>query len=238
VAERVRARARALVSRCWYQFCRVILTGSCRLVWGVEVIGAERVPRSGAFVLAPVHRSFIDTFLCGCLTRRRLRFIGKDTMWKYRLSGPVMDSLGGIPVHRGTPDREALKACEAAVRAGEPVVLFPEGTRRDGPKLHPLFEGAAFVAARTGVPIVPVGIGGSEWALPKGARMIGRSRIVMVVGDPIDPPRPAEGAARVSRRAVGETTDLLAERIQALFDDALERAGRTGQPSPGTPSDG
>jgi 1-acyl-sn-glycerol-3-phosphate acyltransferase len=213
------------LSLLWYGFARGVVEVVCRLYWRVEIRGKENVPRSGAYVLAPVHRSNIDTLLAGCLTRRRIRFMGKDTLWKYRWSAALFTSLGGFPVHRGAPDREALRICEQAVRDGEPVVLFPEGTRRSGPKLHPLFEGAAFVAAREGVPIVPVGIGGSEWAMPKGSKRVLPVKVVMVVGTPIRPPARAVGS-RVSRRSISELTDVLADDLQGLFDEALAAAGR------------
>jgi 1-acyl-sn-glycerol-3-phosphate acyltransferase len=209
----------------WYAFARGLVEVVCRLYWRVEIIDRDRIPRHGAYVIAPVHRSNIDTLLAGCLTRRRIRFMGKDSLWKYGWSGALFSSLGGFPVHRGTPDREALRICEEAVRGGEPVVLFPEGTRQSGPKLQPLFEGAAFVAARAGVPLVPVGIGGSEWAMPKGSRRISPVKVVMVVGDPILPPERPEGA-RLSRRAVAEMTEQLTVELQGLFDRALAAAGR------------
>lgn len=211
----------------WYAVARGLVELVCRLVWRVEIRDAHKLPADGAYVIAPVHRSNIDTLLAGCLTRRRIRFMGKDSLWRYRWSAALFSSLGAFPVHRGTPDREALRAAEAAVRGGEPVVLFPEGTRQSGPVLHPLFEGPAFVAARTGVPIVPVGIGGSEWAMPKGSRRVHAVKVVMVVGDPIPAPARGEGG-RVPRRAVGEATAVLAERLQALFDRALREAGRSG----------
>jgi 1-acyl-sn-glycerol-3-phosphate acyltransferase len=210
----------------WYGFARGLVEIVCRLVWRVQIRGREKLPRTGAYVIAPVHRSNIDTLLAGCLTRRRIRFMGKDSLWKYRWSGALFSSLGGFPVHRGAPDREALRRCEEAVRDGEPVVLFPEGTRQSGPKLHPLFEGAAFVAARTGVPIVPIGIGGSEWAMPKGSKRVSPVKVAMVVGDPIYPPV-RDAGVRLARRAVTEMTDQLATSLQQLFDEAMVAAGRT-----------
>jgi 1-acyl-sn-glycerol-3-phosphate acyltransferase len=221
----VRVDSRA--SLLWYRFARGVVEGVCRLVWRVEIRGRENIPATGTYVVAPVHRSNIDFLLAGCLTRRRIRFMGKDSLWKYRWLGALCSSLGAFPVHRGSPDREALRACEDAVRAGEPVVLFPEGTRQSGPVVSHLFEGAAFVAARCGVPIVPVGIGGSEWAMPKGSRMIRPVKVVIVVGAPIPPP-PRSAAARVSRKAVGELTVTLAGQLQGLFDEALSAAGRAG----------
>jgi 1-acyl-sn-glycerol-3-phosphate acyltransferase len=210
----------------WWAVARGAVEVFSRLYWRVEIVGREHLPASGPYVIAPVHRSNVDTLLCGCLTRRRIRFMGKDSLWKYGWSGALFSSLGGFPVHRGTPDREALRRCEEAVEGGEPVVLFPEGTRQSGPKLHPLFEGAAFVAARTGVPLVPVGIGGSEWAMPKGSRRVSPVKVVMVVGEPILPPAKTE-SGRTSRRAVKEMTERLAVELQELLDRALQLSGRS-----------
>ena len=128
-------------------------------------------PRTAAYVLAPVHRSYMDTPISSCLTRRRLRFMGKDTLWKRRLAAWLLSALGGFPVTRGTADREALRRCIAVLEAGEPLVLFPEGERKSGPVVQPMFDGAAYVALQAGVPIVPVGIGGSERVMPKGAKV-------------------------------------------------------------------
>ena len=77
---------------------------------------------------------------------------------------------------RGSADREALRRCVAVLEAGEPLVLFPEGERKSGPTVQPLFDGAVYVALRAGVPIVPVGIGGSERVMPKGAGSSTRTR--------------------------------------------------------------
>jgi 1-acyl-sn-glycerol-3-phosphate acyltransferase len=218
--------AAAKLRLAWYALARGVVEGVCRVYWRVEIRGREHVPRAGPYVIAPVHRSNIDTLLAGCLTHRRIRFMGKDSLWKHRWSAALFSSLGGFPVHRGTPDREALRTCEEALRGGEPVVLFPEGTRQSGPTVQPLFEGASFVAARAAVPILPVGIGGSEWAMPKGQKRILPVKVVMVVGSPIDVPARAPGG-RVPRRAVAELSERLHAELQALFDEALQAAGRS-----------
>ena len=116
-----------------------------------------------------------------------------------------------------------LKRSIEVIEAGEPLVLFPEGTRRSGPIVEHLYEGAAYVAARTGVPIVPVGIGGSERALKKGQKLPRPVKLTVVVGEPI-PPAAAEGG-RTSRRAVHDLTLQLRDEVQRLFDDAQEKAG-------------
>ncbi len=213
------------LSLAWYRLARGVVELFCRAYFRVEIKGRQHVPPAGAYVIAPVHRSNVDTLLTGCLTRRRIRFMGKDSLWKYRWAGTFFSSLGGFPVQRGTPDREALRRCEEALRGGEPVVLFPEGTRQSGPTVQPLFEGAAFVAARAGVAVVPVGIGGSEWAMPRGKRGIRPVKVAMVVGEPI-PAAARPPGARVSRRAVAETSAVLHKQLQVLFDEALDLAGR------------
>src|SRR2546423_7104731 len=155
-----------------YAVCRGIVEGFCRLFWRLRVEGRENLPTDQPFILAPVHRSNIDTLIAGSLTRRRLRFMGKDSMWKYRPTGWLFTALGAFPVHRGTADRDALRKCIEVLEGGEPLVVFPEGTRQFGPDVQPLFEGAAYISAKTGAPIVPVGIGGSAAALPRGPRVL------------------------------------------------------------------
>jgi 1-acyl-sn-glycerol-3-phosphate acyltransferase len=174
-------------------------------------------------VLAPVHRSNIDTPISACLTRRRLRFMGKDSLWKHRPAAWFLSSLGGFPVTRGTADREALRRCIAVLESGEPLVLFPEGERKSGPDVQPLFDGAAYVALRAGVPIVPVGIGGSERVMPKGTKLIRPHKVHAIVGPPIVPP--ATEGGRVPRRAIHEVTAELHATLQQLFDDAQKRVG-------------
>jgi 1-acyl-sn-glycerol-3-phosphate acyltransferase len=103
--------------------------------------------------------------------------------------------------------------------------MFPEGQRRTGPVVEDLFDGTAFVAAKTGVPIVPVGIGGSEAMMPKGAKFLRRSKLVMIVGDPIPAPARTE-AGRVPRTAVRDLTEAIGSELQRLFDQAQASAGR------------
>jgi 1-acyl-sn-glycerol-3-phosphate acyltransferase len=216
----------------FYAFVRSVASAFSYVFWRVRVSGRENVPTTGPFILSPVHRSNIDAPLMACVTRRRMRYMGKDAMWKYRFSAWFSRSLGGFPVHRGNVDREALRISEAAVRAGEPVVIFPEGTRRSGPVIGEIFEGAAFVAVRTGTPIIPVGIGGSERAMPKGSKIIRPVKVRVVVGRPIHPP-PRADSGRGSRRQVHEVAARLRAELQRLFDEAQAAAGTPNPPRPG-----
>ena len=129
-----------------------------------------------------------------------MRYMGKDSIWKSKPLGRFVSMLGAFPVHRGTADRESLRACTEIIEGGSPLVMFPEGQRRSGPVVEDLFDGTAFVASKTGVPIVPVGIGGSERMMPKGAKFLKRSPLVMIVGDPIPAPRGPRRAGCPGRR--------------------------------------
>lgn len=206
-----------------YRVIRVLLLAFSKLFWRTTFDGLDNIPKTGAFVLAPVHRSNVDTPIVSGITTRRMRFMGKDSMWKYKPTGWLFTALGAFPVHRGSADREALRRTLEVLQGGEPVVIFPEGTRQTGPLIQPLFEGAAYVATRAGVPIVPVGIGGSEQAMPKGAKMLKPVKVHVIVGEPMQP-APATEGGRASRRAVHELTEALHERLQELFDAAQARA--------------
>lgn len=206
-----------------YRVVRAVLVAFCKTFWRLKIDGASNIPATGPFVLAPVHRSNVDTPLVACVTKRRLGFMGKDSMWKIGWIGKVFTALGAYPVHRGTADRDALRRTVERLQTGEPVVIFPEGTRQIGPLVQPLFEGAAYVALKTGAPIVPVGIGGSEAAMPKGSKMIRPVKVRIVVGEPLVPPAVPEGE-RAPRRVVKELTDQLHGRLQELFDTAQTRA--------------
>jgi 1-acyl-sn-glycerol-3-phosphate acyltransferase len=208
----------------WYRFARAAVMVPSWALWRMRFTGTENLPQTTPYVLAPVHRSYIDTLLAGYVSNRRVRFMGKEEMWRTPWVAKLFNSLGGFPVRRGTPDREALRMCEQFLAAGEPVVLFPEGSRRSGPVVQPLFAGPAFIALRANVPIVPLGIGGSERAMAKGARLIRPTRIALAVGRPIWPAPVGEGG-RFPRRAVDELTERLHKELQEVFDTAQALAG-------------
>jgi len=214
---------RGPASRGFYFVVRAIIASLTQAWTRMSIDGREHIPATGAFVLAPVHRSNMDAPIVSCLTRRRMRFMGKDTLWRGRALSWIFSSLGGFPVARGTADREALKRCIAVVESGEPLVMFPEGERKAGPVVQPLFDGAAYVALKAGVPIVPVGIGGSERVMPKGAKFIFPRKVHVSVGAPIA--TAASRAGRVPRSAIHAVSGELHATLQRLFDEAASRAG-------------
>jgi 1-acyl-sn-glycerol-3-phosphate acyltransferase len=138
-----------------------------RLVFRLRPTGLENVPRSGGFVLAANHLSNFDPWALGIplFPRRWLRFMAKSELywWPLRL---VLGAAGAFPVHRGEGDAEAIATAVEHVRAGEAVVMFPEGTRqkkglrkRFRPRAH---TGAARIALEAEAPLVPAAISGTD----------------------------------------------------------------------------
>jgi 1-acyl-sn-glycerol-3-phosphate acyltransferase len=194
----------------------------------LRIEGREHLPTTGAYVLAPIHRSYVDTPITACVSTRRIRFMGKQEIWKYASVGWLVSALGAFPVNRGHADREALMKCIRILQNGEPLTLFPEGERKDGPVVHPLFDGAAYVAARAGVPIIPIGIGGSARVMPRHAKFIHPHKVWVVIGEPIWVDDPTDRTIRSkseSRRAVRVATERLSTELQRLFDEAQSRVG-------------
>ena len=207
-----------LGSKAFYRFARFIINLLCRVFWRVRVTGRENIPLSGAFVLAPVHRSNIDTMLACTVTPRRMRYMGKDSLWKNSVTGWLFSALGGFPVTRGTADREALRRCVYVLQSGQPLVMFPEGERKSGAIVEKLFDGAVYVAIKASVPIIPVGIGGSELAMQKGSKMVRPVRCAMVIGKPIDVG--TSDGTRTARSSVKTISEELQLSLQNAFDAA------------------
>ena len=226
-------RRMSALDRVAYRFFWSLLWLACKAWFRFRVVGKQNLPAKEAYILAPVHRSYLDTPVGGMVTARRQRFLGKESLWRNRAAGRFLTIVGGFPVERGTADRAALRACQEVLERGEPMVMFPEGTRQHGPVVDPdlVHAGPAFVAARAGVPIVPLGIAGTDHAMPGGSMLIRPVRVVMVVGEPIRPP---EVDGRIPRRMVDELTERLRVGLQGCFDEAQRLAGRPALPVPET----
>jgi len=210
------------VSEGTYRFLRRVAHGINRLCWRVEVEGAEQVPSDGPVVLAPVHRSFVDFFLVSEVTPRKIFYMAKEELWRSPRFGAFVGSLGAFPVDRTGADRAALAAAEAVLQRGDVLILFPEGTRRRGPVVEDLHEGATFLAARTGAVVVPIGIGGSDRVMPLGSHLPRPVKVRLVVGTPLQPP-PRTDAGRIRRSQIRQMTEALQAELQRVYDLACGR---------------
>jgi 1-acyl-sn-glycerol-3-phosphate acyltransferase len=212
-------------SRAFYRVLRRVVLVVLRVWFRMEIKGTENIPSVGGFILAPGgHRSILDTPIVSATTPRMLRYMGAEKFFELPGFGWFLRSVGGFPVERNIADREALRLSEELLRRGEPLVIFPESTRFEGPIVEPLKEGAVFLACRGAVPIVPVGIGGAERSLPRGSKVPKPTKMAMVIGEPIMPVI-AEPGTRVKRSEVRSLTSRLHCELQALFDEAQTIAG-------------
>jgi len=202
-----------------YQIIRLLVVGYTRAVYRARVIGRGHVPKAGAYIIAPAHRSMLDIPLASAITNRRIRFMGKAPLFRVPVLGAVFRALGGFPVERDGGDVGPVRDSLRILEAGEPLVVYPEGSRQRGRLIAELQPGAAYLAAKVGVPIVPVGIAGAEETFrTRPGRMPGFGRIVVVVGEPILPP--TRTSSVVKRSAVDELSATLHERLQKLIDEA------------------
>jgi 1-acyl-sn-glycerol-3-phosphate acyltransferase len=169
-----------------FWFARLVRATAARLllaVFRVRLLGRENIP-DGGVVFAGNHISYADPALLWSVVPRPAHFMAKSELWRHGFIGWGLDMLWAFPVDRGHADRAAIAKATAYLDAGEPVAIFPEGTRnREGDAEAQ--GGAAFIALRAGVPIVPVGLAGTERIRPKGSRFIRFPRVTISVGQPV-----------------------------------------------------
>lgn len=208
-----------LVLRLLRPICRGILWSAFRL----QVHGADHVPGSGPVILASNHLGVIDGPLVATCAPRPVHALTKAEMFRGRLGG-FLAASGQISLDRYHPDPGALKTCLRVLGDGGVVGIFPEGVRGDG-ELHRFHHGAAYLALRTGAPVVPVTLVGTR-APGGGADSIPawRSRLDISFGEPWQVP-----AQRWPRRraAVLTASSQLLSHMQAHQKSVLAQLGRT-----------
>ncbi len=182
--------------------------------------GVERLQTTPPCIIAPVHRSNLDSVIVGVLGGRRLPTLAKESLFKVKPLGWWIAGLGAIPLDRDAADREATTAARKILDSGKPLMIFPEGTRQTGQQIGELFDGTTWIAAKTGASIVPVGIAGTEKAMPPGAKRPHRATVGVAVAEPIPMP---EG--RVPRSKLTELTEQMRASLQAANDRAHELVG-------------
>ena len=189
-----------------YRQVRRHFSGLVRAVYRIEVVGADRMPATGPAVVAPNHESFLDAIILGAAIPRELRFVAKAELWRSRLLAWMLDGLGAIPIERGRSDYLAAALVLQVLKAGEAVVIFPQGAVRGDRAWK---EGAAHTALVTGAPLVPVRLVGTARALSRGR--IGFPKLRVIVGKPIEVARGSKDPA-----AATKLTERLRVAVEAL----------------------
>lgn len=183
--------------------------------------GREILNTEGPTILAPAHRSHLDSVIVAALSDRRIRAIAKESLFTNPVLGRVCATMGAIPVRRGEADLAAMKAAKKLLDRGISMIVFPEGSRNHGDTIGEIFDGAAWLAARTGAQVIPIGLTGTESALAEGTKGISRSHVGVVVGDPIPAPT-GPGGKRANRAQMSEFTAALRPQLQAVQNRAIQ----------------
>jgi 1-acyl-sn-glycerol-3-phosphate acyltransferase len=145
-----------------YALVRLLVTPVLRGWFRVRISGTDHIPATGAAIIAPNHKSFLDPFFVGIATRRHVRYLAKTELFKGPL-GRLLLGLGAFPVRRGEADAAAMQTARLILEQGGLVVVFPEGTRVEDPDaLGSPHHGAGRLALDTGAPIIPAAIAGTQ----------------------------------------------------------------------------
>ncbi|RMI36555.1 lysophospholipid acyltransferase family protein [Streptomyces triticirhizae] len=212
----------------WYRFAAFLVKPVLRIFFKRDWRGMEHIPADGGFITAVNHNSYLDPLSYAHYqynTGRVPRFLAKNALFQHGLVGRFMRGTHQIPVYRETADAaDAYRAAVTAVREGECVAFYPEGTLTRDPNLWPMEgkTGAARVAMATGAPVIPVAQWGAHEAMPPYAkerrvRLFPRRTLVVVAGEPVDLSEfydrepSAELLREVTERIMDAITALLAE---------------------------
>jgi len=174
----------------------------------LSLYGLSNVPARGPLILAPNHLAWVDIPLIALYIPRKVVFMAKEEYFSGKIAW-LIRFLGAFPVRRGEADRQALRTAEEQLRQGHILGIFPEGTRSRSRTLAKGHTGMAMIALRTGVPVVPVAIWGSEKALKEF-----RPRVTIRYGEPVIlKPK----GVKITRQDIDEATDQVMYRIASML---------------------
>lgn len=204
------------------RFLRATLAKLVLAAFRTRAIDIDRVPMHGGAILAGNHVSYADPVLLWCKSPRPCHFMAKAQLFETSVIGWGLPRLWAFPVRRGEADRAAISKATEYLKAGDLVGIFPEGTRtrdNDG-ELGAAHQGVAFIALRAGVPIIPVGIAGTDRIRPEGSHMLRFPQVTMCFGEPIT----AEDFSSLDKR---ERLQAMTAAVMDSIGAQLERARRS-----------
>ncbi len=182
--------------------CRIFLTLVGR--WKIE--GKENMPPGGGVIVASNHVSYLDPVVVGCTFDRRVSYLAKEELFKTPVLGWIVRQLGAFPVKRGSGDRGAIRESLKLLTEGHAFGIFPEGTRSKTGLLQDGKPGAAMLAVKAKVPILPIGL--------KGTKKCRKIRVK--VGKPMYFPELWE--EKVSKETLDEITGKIMAEIARLME--------------------
>ena len=158
----------------FYRFAQLISFFYFKAFHRFKVYGLDNIPSSGPFILASNHQSFFDPPALGCRLPRNLHYFARDSLFFWPL-GILIRNLNSIPVNRSTLDIKTLKQVLSVLKQGNPLLVFPEGTRSPNDQLKSGKKGIGLLLAKSGVPVVPAKVIG-------GYKVLGRGMILPRIG--------------------------------------------------------
>lgn len=192
------------------------MSGFFKVTTFYTIEGRENEPRRGPFIVAGNHASAVDPPLIGAALRNQAAYMGKVELFSVPVVGPWLRSVGVFPVRRGQPDRAALRRSHEVLASGGVLVMFPEGTRSPDGRLQESEPGAALLALRTGVPVLPIAVVNSHRAWPKGSHLPRFRRVTLRFGRPLEAPK-IEG--RLSHEVLNEWGRRIMSEIAKLLPE-------------------
>jgi 1-acyl-sn-glycerol-3-phosphate acyltransferase len=191
------------------EFTRVLLVLFTR--W--QVLGKENIPAKGPLLVVANHINLADPSIVGVCIGRNAAFLAKEELFRPRLAGYIMRRFSTFPVRRHGMNKESLRKAERFLAQGMALVIFPEGRRSQGARLESAYPGAALIAARSGAPVLPIGIYGTE-NIRGIAWLLRRPKVTVNIGAPF---YPVSGKGKVSRAQLDELTHRILGRIAGLL---------------------
>jgi len=168
-----------------YSILRALANLIFKLLFRFKVTGRENLPKSGGFILASNHASYLDPIAVGIASFRKLNYMARHDLFFHPWFSWLLTHINVFAVRRNTADVAALKEAMRRVKNGEALLLFPEGRRMvNGGSVDPE-AGIGFLAAKLDVPVIPVFVKGTEKALPKGAKFIRPAKVSVQIGKQI-----------------------------------------------------
>ncbi len=193
----------------FYQALRWFSIFAFHIVARIRLLGLYNIPTHGAFIIASNHLSWTDIPLIPLHLRRKVIYMAKEEYFKNPKMRWLVRFMGSFPVKRGEGDRHALRTGEEQLKKGNILIIFPEGTRSRIRTMAKAHSGMGMIALRTGVPVVPVAIWGSENTLKQF-----RAPITISYGEPITfKPK----GNKITREDIDEATDTVMRKIAAML---------------------
>ena len=186
-----------------------------RVCFSLKVIGREHLPKSGGYLLAMNHQSYLDPPIVALAADPRpIHFLARKTLLQWPVMGRIFPRLNVVPIDQERPDMSALKNVIRLLRAGETTIVFPEGARTLDGELQPAQPGIGLIIAKTLVPVVPMRVFGAYEAMPPGSSRVRMRPITVKIGAPLT------FTADDLKGNTGEVRDVyqaLSERIMAAI---------------------